>query len=242
MNASVVDQAYWDNSYRELTFNIAHSEDRVRQWIEQNIPRANGKTCIEIGCFPGRYLAVFGEMGYELSGIDITPRANEMTRWLRDAGYRTGNITRADFLTYEFTTQYDVVCSFGFIEHFTNWGDVLLKHADLVKPGGQLIVETPNFRGHLQRILHSTVDRENYRRHVISSMNPLAWGRLLEQAHFEVTWAGHFGSFDFWADPKPSRLKYATLRLISALVPMLRRIPEGTAALSPYCGLIARKR
>lgn len=59
----------------------------------------------------------------------------------------------------------DVVSSFGFIEHFTNWREVLAKHAEPVADDGHLIIEAPNFTGAFQRWLHVNFDKANSARH-----------------------------------------------------------------------------
>ena len=38
--------------------------ERVRDWLERHVPRGTG-SAVELGCVPGNYLAVLGELGYE---------------------------------------------------------------------------------------------------------------------------------------------------------------------------------
>ena len=71
---NLVPQEYWDKGYETLELDIAPKDDTVRRWIELFFSNRGKGRCLEIGCFPGRYLAVFGELGYELNGIDLTPR------------------------------------------------------------------------------------------------------------------------------------------------------------------------
>ncbi|MFN0032785.1 MAG: class I SAM-dependent methyltransferase [Flavobacteriales bacterium] len=243
MNTSVVAQAYWDESYEQLQFRITDRHDPVRQWIEQHISKTEGATCLEVGCFPGRYLAVFGQLGYELHGIDLTPRISELSSWLTQSGYKTGDFTHADFLKHTSAEQYDVVCSFGFVEHFTNWREVLQKHADMIKTGGTLIMETPNFRGWMQYFLHKHLDAENFARHHIDAMQPDVWKNLLEASGFEIKWHGHFGAFDFWSDTRHYNfLQKLGLRFLTLAKPMLKKLPEGKKSIAPYCGIVAVKR
>lgn len=242
-NTTVVDQAYWDSSYSELAFTMVPPGDELRKWIELHVPAGNGKTCIEIGCFPGRYLAVLGTLNYQLHGIDLTPRVVEIGHWLQSQGFSTGNFGHGDFLKYAPSQQYDVVCSFGFIEHFTNWEEVFQKHMQMVAPGGLLVIETPNFRGFLQNILHRFLDGENYKRHYIPAMNPQRWKELAEAAGFEVSYCGYFGQFDFWSDSgQPGFFGKVGRKLLSMNMQRLKRKKPGSASLSPYCGIIARRK
>jgi len=51
--------------------------------------------------------------------------------------------------------KFDIVASFGFIEHFTNWVEILESHISLLNNNGYLIVEVPNFIGPFQHWLHA---------------------------------------------------------------------------------------
>ena len=219
----------------------------MRKWIEGHFSRLNGdepKTVLEIGCFPGQYLSVFGELGYELHGIDRTPRVEaDMPCHLKSLCFRMGQFSRNDFLASRFTRQYDVVASFGFIEHFTNWDVVLHKQASLVKSGGFIVVETPNFRGFVQRLLHRLLDRENLNRHNLEAMRIDGWKTLLAAEGFEICTCGYFGRVAFWVDhQKRTLVQRAFLVLVEHAVRFISRLPiRDSGAYSPFCGLVARR-
>lgn len=238
----LVDQAYWDRAYEHMRPEMAPETDPLRQWIERTVPKANGSEhCLEIGCFPGRYLAVLGKLGYTLHGIDLTPAIDRMAPALREMGFRTGEFEHADFLQYEVHRQYDLVCSFGFIEHFPQWRKVLRKHADLVRPGGLIVIETPNFRGWVQQLFHRWLDAENLRRHHIPAMSPSAWARVLKKEGFEIIEQGFIGRFVFWNDSQGTNFwKRIGFKLLRTVTPTLEKLPP-SPAVSPYGVLIARK-
>lgn len=244
MNPELVEQNYWDSSYEDLTLSISPKNDSVRLWIENHFTHHQGN-CLEVGCFPGRYLAVYGELGYTLHGIDLTPRTEKsLTDWLSQCGYKVGNFYNADFLNFNnYTPQmYDVVCSFGFIEHFRNWQSVLIKHTTLVSPEGYLVIATPNFRGLFQRVSHLLLDKKNYSRHYIPSMNPSQWEAVVQKQGFQTVYKGYFGSFDFWVDIQERNfLQRLGIKAIEEIKPVLQRLPEGSSFYSPFCGLIAKK-
>lgn len=238
-------QDFWDSSWSDKDYGVTSPTGQMRRWMEERIAGSTPGSCFEVGCFPGGHLAFLGESGYTLNGVDLTPRTTpEMAQWLRKQGYQVGAIERHDFLTYPTDTQFDLVYSNGFIEHFENWAEVLLKHAALVKPGGQLLVTVPNFRGRLQHWLHSLVDQENLSRHYLPSMHPDLWAKVLRDAGFEIQWQGYFPEFDFWVGVEkrslPKRLLFYVIR---ALIPVLRvLLPQtGSESSSPYCGVAARK-
>lgn len=243
MNTSVVEQSYWDEAYENLSFQIMGESDEVRIWLEKHIKKTSNGTCLEVGCFPGRYLAVLGILGFELHGIDLTPRIAELKTWLENSGHLTGDFKHEDFLKFHTEDVYDIVCSFGFIEHFTDWKEILKKHASLVKQGGTIIIETPNFKGSLQHLLHKHLDEENYSRHFTAAMQPFVWKDILENLGFEVKWCGYFGKFDFWSDTKHyNKLQIIGLRILSFLKPILAKLPPGRKSYAPYCGIVAEKK
>jgi hypothetical protein len=150
---------------------------------------------------------------------------------------------KADFFALEPVPEFDLVYSLGFLEHFTNWEEVLRRHAAWTKPGGTVIVTCPNFRGALQRSIRMLLDRENLSRHYIPSMNPDAWASILEREGMTVTFAGYFGGYRMWLENRDLNLAQVALsKTLSRLNPVLRRIvPENNAQLSAFCGLVARK-
>lgn len=236
---TLVDQSYWDSSYSDVAPHMVPESDQLRIWLEKYVAAGNGRNCLEVGCYPARYLSVLGELGYTLNGIDLTPRVSELKMSLSQK-YPTGEFIHADFLSYDNNSAFDLVCSFGFIEHFTNWQEVLIKHAQLVKNNGLLVIETPNFGGWFQRLIHSWLDNENYKRHNVESMDPKQWAELIEPLGFEIIRCEYFGRFEFWSDTKRyTLLQHIGLRLLGKCDPILKKIRPGKRAFSPYCGLIA---
>ena len=241
---NIVDQQYWNDSYVNYQFAIADVNDPVRRFIAEHIPAVNRHaTCIEIGCFPGRYLAVMGELGYELHGIDLTPRIDpDLRNWLNVCNYKVGEILNLGIENLKLDQKHDVVCSFGFIEHFTNWESIIQKHLLLVADAGYLVITTPNFRGLVQRTFHQLVDEENLRRHVLESMHPEKWVSLAKSLGFETIFAGHFGDFDFWVDNQErSKLQKLILKGINSTSQIFRKMPSNNAMYSPYCGMVLKK-
>lgn len=242
---NLADQSYWDSSYANHKFEMAPSVDPVRQWIEKNIPASQGKSCFEIGCFPGRYLSVFGKLGYELHGVDLTPRVTkDFPEWLKASGFKTGEFQQADIFKFSTEKKYDLVCSFGFIEHFPNWDEVLKIHAELVAPGGLLVVETPNFRGAIQKFIHTSLDKENYLRHYIPSMDPFKWKKVLEGMGFEISYCSYMGRFEYWTDVPPKGFFQKSISRVTSVIGnrILKRLPADKKIYSPYIGIIAKKK
>jgi len=239
-------QEYWNLEYEAYKLHIAKKKDFIRRWIEAHIPPAGDtpRTCLEIGCYPGRFIAVFGELGYTLFGIDLADDLAELPEWLEQSGYRVGSFWREDFSAFDPQRKFDIVTSFGFIEHFTNWEEILRKHMALVADKGHLIVEAPNFTGRFQNWLHLNFDKANYARHHLPAMDIDKWAALIEQCGFEIIYAGYFGKFRFWTEPEPRTIRQRLiLRVLRFLQPLLRvALPPNKKTYSPFCGVIATRR
>lgn len=238
----MVSQQYWNDAYQHFRYYIA--DDIVTRWMDEcgHLLPSKGRM-FEFGCYPGRYMAFLGKKGYEVNGMDLAPNMGmNFINWLQGSGIQTGSLQRGDVLQYAAGTEdrFDLVCSFGFIEHFHNFGEVIALHSKILKPGGSLLIMTPNFRGWLQQFLHHTLDKENLHRHYLPSMKPHLWARQLKALGYEVQFAGYFGNFDFWSDVQPRNLLQRTgLRIIHKLTPVLRLLPD-SAVQSPYCGIVAK--
>jgi len=174
-----------------------------------------------------------------VEGADYEVRAR-----LAGLGHRVEKVLKADFFAIEPIPEFDLVYSLGFLEHFTNWEEVLLRHAAWTKPGGTMIVTCPNFRGVLQRSIRMVLDRENLDRHYIPSMNPAAWSAILERLDMDIVFSGHFGGYRMWLENRDLNLvQTAVSKALTKVAPVLRRlVPENNAQLSAFCGLVARKR
>jgi len=238
---TLISSEQWDDLYTGIKPKIAPGKDQFRNWLERNVPGSPG-TCLEIGCYPGRYLSVMGEMGYRLYGVDLAEKLPELKSWLEKNGYRTGTFWHADFFDFHPEMQFDIVMSLGFIEHYRNWKDVLKKHFPLVREGGLLILEAPNFIGTFQRWIHRCLDRGNYEQHFPEAMDIDEWVPVLERNGFELLFSGYIGKFDFWVqDEERSFFSRLALKLLHYIRPVAAVLPAGSRSYSPYAAVIARK-
>lgn len=249
MDKVLVSQEYWNNSYETLNINLDISTDPVAGFVRDTLKKygKTNETVLEVGCYPGRYLKVFGEFGYQLNGIDLTPKVErELPLFLAAQGYKIGSFKQLDFFDTTLQIQYDVVCSFGFLEHFINWEAVLLRHFQMVKKGGLLLLTVPNFKGIIQFFLHHTFDNVNLKRHNTKAMEINKWRSVLKNdiENCEVLYAGHFGNFDFWTDhQKLHPFKQKLLTLVFAAKDILKKINlSNSSHYSPYMGIVIRKK
>ncbi len=234
---------YWTSEDPCFSFQ-RHTDHEIDVLIKKYIPRTNHGSCLEIGSFPGPFLTTFGDLGYRLNGIDFHPKnEKDLPAWLSSQGFTTSEFRTIDFFKYDTAKKYDVVASFGFIEHFKDFREVILKHISLVNNNGYLVITTPNFKGWIQQWLHRTFDKNNLKLHNLESMQPKVWATIMKANGFEVIYTGYFGGFQFWkANEKMNVIKRTSFWFIVRIIPLLCKILRfESKAFSAYCGVIGRK-
>jgi 2-polyprenyl-3-methyl-5-hydroxy-6-metoxy-1,4-benzoquinol methylase len=177
METSLTDEEFWINSYGESEFVQYEPDIDHFRLPFQYIKPETIRSVIEVGSYPDPFLAALGRYGCELNGIDFHPdNATKVPVWLKACGYRVGSFVTEDFPQFEPRRQYDSAYSLGFIEHFRNFEDIIIKQARLVKPEGYIFLTTPNFKGWAQKWLHYILDRDNLEKHYLASMESLFEG------------------------------------------------------------------
>jgi 2-polyprenyl-3-methyl-5-hydroxy-6-metoxy-1,4-benzoquinol methylase len=250
----LTEQRYWEE--KALAAGDEEPGFMFFEEIARHLPPGRGLSFLEIGCAPGRILAEFGRrLGYEVHGVDYAADAAALERYLREHGCKVGDVVREDVFDWDPGRTYDVVTSFGVIEHFDDPRPLIDRHFELAAPGGRVVIGLPNFaRG--QHALHWLFDRPNLRRHNLRCMN---LGYLREAAArngagvVELRYTG--GHYDFWPEVTRSarlgveeddpRVRASPLSAVHlALRDRARRRPEqGNPLFSPYIlGIFSARR
>lgn len=237
---------FWSSNRGDISLDISHAVPIVN-WIENNVnlDDSNIQSCIEIGCYPGRFLTIFGQHGIELNGIDYAPGTIKIKRQLEKAGYDVNEIHESDFFEFKTSRKFDIVCSFGFIEHFKNWEKVIEKHMELVNDGGYLIVEVPNYRGFFQRIPRLIFDYKNYRLHNINAMSPKKWEKNAKANNFKTLSIDYFGGYRIGLSNKTSnkvikKFKKIIILFFSIIIKLLFKGKQDKSY-SFFIGMICQK-
>ena len=197
MSDRLTDLQHWEKEYEGIEFKKPSKDALLVKWINEHINNTKNASCFEVGAYPGGYLSVFGDLGYELNGIDIVPAISDLEQWLRNNDYKVGNLFCDDFFSFGTSKRFDIVYSLGFIEHFKNFEEVLRLQSKLVNKGGYLLVETPNFVGIVQKYLKYFLDKKNLDIHYTPSMNFKKWEAVLKKEGFEIVKKEFIGSFSF---------------------------------------------
>lgn len=148
----------------------------------QRILRADvrpGMRVLELGCAPGKILAwVASALRAEVSGLDYSDRGIGWTKELfRALSLRLDLRCEDAFKTTFPAASFDVVYSFGLIEHFQDPRAIVRAHVALARPGGKSIIAVPNYGGLYGR-LQRWLDPENLSIHNLEIMNIRALGLL----------------------------------------------------------------
>lgn len=241
----LTDIEYWESAQGLPCIDLDEN-NIIKKWIENSVDIKQIETCIEIGCYPGRYLSIFGDKGVQVNGIDYLPGVLRLKNLCKEKGYKTGNFYCLDFHKDSIEDKFDCVYSLGFVEHFNDWEVVFRKHVDLLSKDGILIIEVPNFCGWLQKVPRLIFDRENYLRHNIESMNLGRWIQLLNDNDLEILRADYFGGYMLWFEkdcgPIESLIRRSALRFLGVLRSIIYLGVDEHPAFSGALGVIARRR
>lgn len=237
----LTEKDYWLKTHTR--FELPSKEDDIYKWLLKNVESGNGK-CIEIGCMPGRYIYVFGKLGYTLNGIDYIEGVDDwLPSHLKKLGFNVGKFEKADFVQWKSDSKYDIVCSFGFIEHFANYRFVMEKMIDMVDDNGLYIMTVPNFKGSIKRIFHKVFDRKCYKRHNMEALDPEEWEKVLKTHNFQIIRCEYFGNHPFWVTITANKIKRNLALLLLKILNYTfgKVVGRGKKNFSAHIGIIARK-
>lgn len=231
----ITSKQYWQDYYqaspedKQKIVEVCGRYDKFwDMWIKtcKNAPT----TLIEIGAFPGRYLAYLSaRYGLRSTGLDFNPDEAKFVRSMQAMGLSDFDYECADFLEHQPVQHYDLVFSNGFIEHFTNFDEVLDKHLQYLKPGGAMMVMIPNKR-FLRSVYGDLVDRDNQRAHNLKCMSLSVFEAFAERNGLKLVYLGYYGGFPFKVHGSLStkqKLIYHPVRVLAKwLDPLLMRFPN----------------
>ena len=102
-----------------------------------------GSQLLEIGCGQGDLLFQAQQIGYSVTGIDLTNAFIESARQ-RFGFERIYALTLHDFIGENLANKYDVIAFFGVLEHLDSLSDFLPLVKALLRPGGSIVCVVPN--------------------------------------------------------------------------------------------------
>lgn len=207
MNNELTSEDFWSNYWGtiELPVTVDHGfkNDRV---IAAEIKKALREekrqlSALEIGCAPGKWISFMAlELGCQVNGIEYLKIAADKTvENLKIQNIKDFDILSGDFFTYPFNKQYDVVMSFGFIEHFDNFDKVLEDQLKLVATNGYLIMGIPRFRGVnflLQKAMDYFLEDKLIPSHNLKTMNLKNYEVFAKKNNLKIVCNKFIGGFE----------------------------------------------
>jgi len=145
-------------------------------FIRQFIPK--GKL-LEIGCGHGFFLEAAKQSPFRATGIDISSYAVSYAKKEVKVDARIMDLYKATFRPHSF----DAVVAFQLIEHVQDPVVFLKAAKKMVKPGGLLLLATPNEGGYLRKLLGSHWLSFRHREHLYF-FSPTTMKLVLEAAGF----------------------------------------------------------
>jgi 2-polyprenyl-3-methyl-5-hydroxy-6-metoxy-1,4-benzoquinol methylase len=187
---------YWNRVWAQ---DFSSSEIRLGPWDYENriwdgfLRRLIGESfrgarALEIGCAPGRWMIYFNKrMGLKVAGIEYTKSGVELTKRNLAQHKVIGDVYEGDFLKFEFPVKFDIIASFGVVEHYLDLHSFFNKCWNLLTHDGLCITAIPNFGSHFYASLQSSVDRDVWKRHIPYRASDLT--KALGQSGFnQVDW------------------------------------------------------
>jgi SAM-dependent methyltransferase len=159
-----------------------------------------GLSILEIGCGNSAWLPYFNRYWkMEVTGIDYSEVGCKKAEFIMQKASATGKVILADMFDppEELKGKFDIVCSFGVIEHFKDTTKALMAASAFVRPGGYLLTTVPNMQG-VNGMMQKMFSKQIFDIHEI--LGPADLVRSLPQG-FEPLRSGFFINFSFYANP-----------------------------------------
>jgi 2-polyprenyl-3-methyl-5-hydroxy-6-metoxy-1,4-benzoquinol methylase len=100
---------------------------------------SSSSTLLDVGCGGGDFIALMGDLGWTVSGVETDPLAVDRAR-ARGLDVHLGDLSTADLVESSF----DAITMAHVIEHVHDPARLLTRSRELLEPNGTLVISTPN--------------------------------------------------------------------------------------------------
>ena len=152
----------------------------------------------------------------------------------------TIHLLEQDLFTYSCNEKYDIVFSYGLIEHFQDTGEIVGRHLDLLKPHGTLLIILPNYLG-LSGIFQKWIDPKSYATHNLSAMELSRLKQIGRDLGLADAQVAYVGKPHLWVNSTSKFYGLAAKGFLFVINNVLQRIPVKSRFLSPLIAVRARK-
>lgn len=152
-------RARYVEELREVQSQWELYEIRKFEYLRGLFPAAAGTRSLECGCGSAGVSLHFAQRGYEAVMLDLAPSALQLARRnFREQG-ALGRFVQGDVTALPFDDgTFDVVASFGLIEHFHDVRPVIREMVRVLKPGGLLFLDIVPARFNVQTLANILVN------------------------------------------------------------------------------------
>ncbi len=198
--ASFYPQNYWWSEKRRAGASLAFSrmERAYREFVALDHVRfleqcaaGSGKSLLDIGCGSGTFLHLAERRGFRPHGMDVSPHAVEAAQEQYRLPVRQGDIGSDVWSGYKF----DFITMFHVLEHLPDPRKALASAAELLMPGGSLILQVPNAASVQARLFGARWYGFDVPRHLIN-FTPESLAHLLAAAGFSGRLVNRFSLRD----------------------------------------------
>jgi 2-polyprenyl-3-methyl-5-hydroxy-6-metoxy-1,4-benzoquinol methylase len=153
---------------------------------------ARGGRLLDVGCSTGLFLEAARDAGWQVRGLEYSKDSSRIARDVRKLDVKTG-VLEAD--TFE-PASFDVVTLWDVIEHVPDPVQVLARAANVVAPGGLLVLKTPNIDGLYPQLSLRLAQRLGFWSHPeppghLYQFSAATLARMARQSGFEVVTTHH---------------------------------------------------
>lgn len=159
---------------------------------------------LDVGCGMGDYLASQSQLGWEVEGVEINPRAVQHAREKLHLEVFQGDLLQANLPAQHF----DVVTMWWYLEHVPNPLAVLQEARRIIKPGGVLWIGVPNWASWEARLFRTAWYHLDAPRHFYL-FTPVTLRAMLERAGWRIEQRPHIS---WLADPAESVERWWQIR------------------------------
>ncbi len=248
MNNQLTDNNFWKNfweSKKNLIFKVNYNYT-FAPLLRKIINDRKIKTVIELGGFPGYYsvfLKKFFSLNATLFDYFIHPQIIRELLVFNQLSITDIDIIEADLFNYQPLKKYDLVTSFGLVEHFLDTKDIIAKHLEFLNNEGTIFVTLPNFKG-LNGWVQKSFDKDNYDKHFINCMDLDFLSATAKELSLKNVQTFYYGGFSTWLEnknekPKSIKILVKTIWICGKVLSKLLRFEN--KFLSPYIVLVASK-
>lgn len=200
-NNNYTDKNFWDKYFHRHRHELSIvTESQFSDIFEKYLKPDKDKKILEIGCADSNFLCYLSKrFAYQAHGIDNSDAITRTVDLFRFNNLPEPILYKQDFFSWISDTKFDIVCSFGFIEHFDDINQVIKRHSELIAPQGEMIITLPHF-AHAQYFFHWLIDRENLKKHNTKIMNLKSIRKAVEDSGFKIKHLSYYKTFGFWTE------------------------------------------